>query len=102
MRRLLASLCLLMYCALTQAQVPHVAKVREFDDIVAAAVLMVALYRDCPPYSCLVGGEAHGVDVELAPHLADGLGLRVEVLWVTPGETLDDDLRNFIWRGHYL
>lgn len=102
MRRLLASLCLLMYCALTQAQVPHVAKVREFDDIIASGVLKVALYRDFPPYSFMVDGEAHGVDVELAQQLADGLGLKVEVLWVTPDETLDDDLRNFIWRGHYL
>ena len=24
------------------------------------------------------------------------------MLWVTPDETLDDDLRNFIWKGHYL
>lgn len=38
----------------------------------------------------------------LARKLAEGLDLKLEVLWVTPDETLDDDLRNFIWKGHYL
>lgn len=102
MRRWLAGLCLLAFCALVQAQVPHVAKVREFDDIIASGVLKVALYQDFPPYSYSVEGEARGVDVELARQLASGLGLEMEVMWVVPDETLDDDLRNFIWRGHYL
>lgn len=102
MRRVLASLCLLMYCALAQAQVPHVAKVREFDDIIDSGVLKVALYENFPPYSFMLDGEARGVDVELAQQLASGLELKVEVLWVSPDETLDGDLRNFIWRGHYL
>lgn len=101
-RRLLAVFSLLVYCVLAQAQVPQVAKVREFDDIIESGVLRVAAYENFPPYSYVVDGEARGVDIDLARKLAAGLGLEVELMWVVPDETLDDDLRNFIWRGHYL
>jgi ABC-type amino acid transport substrate-binding protein len=99
MRQLLAGLCMLMCCALVQADV---VKVRAFDDIIDSGVLKVAMYENFPPYSFMVDGEPRGVDVDLAHKLAAGLDLKVEVLWVTPDETLDDDLRNFIWKGHYL
>lgn len=78
------------------------AQVRPFDDIVASGVLRVAVYENFPPYSFQQDGQARGVDVELAQKLADSQGLRLELMWVTPGEKLDDDLRNFIWKGHYL
>lgn len=99
MRQLLAGLCLLMVCTWVQADV---VKVRAFDDIIDSGVLKVAMYENFPPYSFMLDGEPRGVDVELANKLAAGLDLKVEVLWVTPDETLDDDLRNFIWKGHYL
>lgn len=99
MHQLLAGLYLLMSCALVQADV---VKVRAFDDIIDSGVLKVAMYENFPPYSYMVDGEARGVDADLARKLAAGLDLKVEVLWVTPDETLDDDLRNFIWKGHYL
>ena len=99
MRQLLAGLCLLMCSSLVQA---GVVKVRAFDDIIDSGVLKVAMYENFPPYSFMVDGEPRGVDVELANTLAAGLDLKVEVLWITPDETLDDDLRNFIWKGHYL
>jgi polar amino acid transport system substrate-binding protein len=94
--RLLLLLCWLLCVPMAQAQV------RPFDDILASGVLKVAVYENFPPYSFQQDGQARGVDVELAARLAEGLGLKLELLWVTPGEKLDDDLRNFIWKGHYL
>lgn len=99
MRQFLTGLCLLFCCVLAQADA---AKVRAFDDIVDSGVLKVAMYENFPPYSFMADAEARGVDVELARKLAAGLDLKLEVLWVTPDETLDGDLRNFIWKGHYL
>lgn len=97
--RWLVALCLSAVCALAQADV---VRVRAYDDIIASGVLKVAMYQDFPPYSFVVDGQPRGVDVDMARELADGLGLKLEVLWVAPDETLDDDLRNFIWKGHYL
>lgn len=95
--RLLALLCgLVLLCAQVQAQV------RSFDDMLDSGVLKVAVYENFPPYSFLQGGEARGVDVDLAQSLAAAQGLKLELLWVTPGEKIDDDLRNVIWKGHYM
>ncbi len=88
--------CLLMLATGAQAQV------RPYDDMLASGVLKVAVYDNFPPYSFRDGDRARGVDVELAQKLAEGQGLRLELLWVSAGEKLDDDLRNFIWKGHYL
>ena len=97
--RLVLALWLTLCGALAQAEI---VKVRAFDDIIESGVLKVAMYENFPPYSYQHDGEPRGVDVELARKLAEGLGLKLQVLWVTPDETLDDDLRNFIWKGHYL
>ncbi len=97
--RLFLALWLTLCCALAQADV---VRVRAFDDIIESGVLKVATYENFPPYSYQQDGQPRGVDFELAQKLAEGLGLKLEVLWVTPDETLDDDLRNFIWKGHYL
>ncbi|WP_439861984.1 substrate-binding periplasmic protein [Pseudomonas sp. MBLB4136] len=78
------------------------APVREYDSIVESGVLRVAVYQDFAPYSFQQDGQARGVDVELARALADGLGLELALIWAPPGEKLDDDLRDYIWRGHYL
>lgn len=99
MGRFLALLC----CALSLAlSLTAQARVRPYDDIVASGVLKVAVYEHFAPYSFEENGKARGVDVDLAQALADSLGLKLELLWIVPGEKLDDDLRNFIWKGHYL
>jgi len=92
--RLLILLCgLLLGLGVAQAQV------RDFDRITESGTLRVALYQNFPPYSYEQDGQPRGVDYELAKLLAEGLGLKLEVMWAPPGEKLDDDLRDYIWRG---
>lgn len=93
LRRLIA-LCSLLLC-LGTAQ----AQVRDFDRITESGTLHVALYQNFPPYSYEQDGQPRGVDYELAKALAEGLGLKLELIWAPPGEKLDDDLRDYIWRG---
>ena len=73
------------------------------EKIRASGVLKVALYKDNAPYS-EVGGTAgmRGVDASLAQALAKQLGLTVSYLPFDAGETMGDDLRNMVWKGHYL
>lgn len=78
------------------------AQVRSYDSIVESGVLKVALYEGFAPYSFRQDGQPRGVDYDIAQALAAGLGLKLEVIWAPPGEKLDDDLRDYIWRGHYL
>ena len=60
--------------------------------------LVVGLYHDMPPFH--VAGK--GIDVELARALARSLGLELSMLPFHADENMNDDLRNMVWRGHYL
>lgn len=88
---------LLALCALAEWAVAQ-----DFDDMMDSGVLRVGVYRDFAPYSFEVDGEPKGVDVALAKVFADDLGLKLDLVWMTPDETLEDDLRNYVWKGHYL
>lgn len=101
MRAITALFCLLCCCLGMVLQLAN-AQVRNYDSIVAAGVIKVAVYQDFPPYSFQVAGQPKGVDVDLATALAKALGVRLELMWAPPGEKLDDDLRDLIWRGSQL
>lgn len=64
----------------------------------ARGSLTVAVYHAMPPFH--VGGA--GIDVQLAEQLADALGLKLSLLPFHAGENMADDLRNMVWKGHYL
>jgi ABC-type amino acid transport substrate-binding protein len=78
--------------ASAQQETPALERIR------ARGRLIVGVYQDLPPFS--VGGE--GIDVDLARALSKALGLELSLLPFTAGENMDDDLRNMVWRGHYL
>ncbi|MFB4253182.1 substrate-binding periplasmic protein [Pseudomonas idahonensis] len=87
---------LLLCCATAQAEV------RNYDTMIASGELKVAVYQDFAPYSFEDQGQPRGVDVELAQALAKALGVSLQLIWAPPGEKLDDDLRDYIWRGSPL
>lgn len=60
--------------------------------------LKVAVYNEFAPFS----DKGAGIDVDLAEALARKLGLTLKLLPFPAGEELGDDLRNMVWKGHYL
>lgn len=60
--------------------------------------LIVGLYHDMPPFHV----QGKGIDVELGQALAKALGVNYSPLPFPAGEDMKDDLRNMVWRGHYL
>jgi len=75
---------------------------RTYDIILDSGYLKVGVYKNFAPYSYQVDGEPRGVDVELGKKIAKELGVEFRVHWITPDESLGDDLRNNVWKGHYL
>jgi len=75
---------------------------RSYDDVIASGVIYIGAYRDFPPYSYMEGEKAVGVDIEIGRRVAAAFGLEMKVHWITPDENLEDDLRNNVWKGHYL
>jgi len=61
--------------------------------------LRIAVYNDFPPYA-MAGGQ--GIDADIARAIAAKLGLTAEVVGYTADEDMNDDLRNMVWKGHYL
>jgi len=70
----------------------------QMDAIHKRGRLKVAVYNDFPPYS----NAGKGIDVDLGRALAARLGLQAEIIGFMAGEDMGDDLRNMVWKGHYL
>jgi ABC-type amino acid transport substrate-binding protein len=60
--------------------------------------LSVAVYEEMPPFNV----KGQGLDVALAQALAERLGLKLRLLPFPADDKMDDDLRNMVWKGHYL
>jgi ABC-type amino acid transport substrate-binding protein len=67
-------------------------------DVKQSGRLRVAVYVDYAPFS----DDGQGLDVDVAKALAERLGVAPEIMSFKEGDSVDDDLRNVIWRGHYL
>jgi ABC-type amino acid transport substrate-binding protein len=90
-RRALLAGASLALCAAAPARADwH--KIRE------GGVLKVAVYQEFAPFS----DHGSGIDVDLAKALAAKLNLKLSLLPFPAGEELGDDLRNMVWKGHYL
>ena len=79
-----------------QTELTDLARIR------ASGVLKVAFYKDNAPFSDGPTDNMQGLDIDLAGALARQLQLTLALLPFDAGERMDDDLRNMVWRGHYL
>ena len=75
---------------------------RPLDEVIDDKTLVVGLYRDFPPYSFVENEQPKGIDVEIAQEVAKALGVAPSWHWMGSDETLEDDLRSAIWRGHLI
>jgi polar amino acid transport system substrate-binding protein len=94
--RLRASALLL---ALAAWAVASAACAYTLEEIRARGMLRVAVYEDFPPFD----RAGHGIDVDVAQALAKALGVRLSLMpFPASDESVEDDLRNMVWKGHYL
>ena len=89
-RLVLSALCLALF-----ASSPARA---DWQKIQQSGHLKVAVYNEFLPFS----DKGAGIDVDLAAALAAKLGLKLSLLPFPAGESVDDDLRNMVWKGHYM
>jgi polar amino acid transport system substrate-binding protein len=79
-----------------QTELSDLARIR------ASGSLKVAVYKDNAPFSDGPANNVQGLDVSIAAALARQLQLKLSLLPFDAGENMNDDLRNMVWRGHYL
>jgi len=70
----------------------------QLDAIRQRGRLRIAVYEHFPPYF----DAGKGIDADLGKALAGKLGLTPEIIGFKAGEEMSDDLRNMVWKGHYL
>lgn len=80
----------------SQTELTDLARIR------ATGMLKVAVYKDNAPFSDGPANDVKGLDVSIATALARQLNLKLALLPFDAGENMNDDLRNMVWRGHYL
>lgn len=69
----------------------------------ARGAIEIAVYADFPPYSSgTTPAQARGIDVDLAAAIAEKLGVKLKLRLIAAGESVSDDLKNHVWKGHYL
>jgi len=90
-RRQLVAAALALACAGT-------ASAYDLDEIRKRGVVRVAVYKQFAPFY----DKGEGVDVDIAQALAAALHVKAALLPFDADESIDDDLRNMVWRGHYL
>jgi polar amino acid transport system substrate-binding protein len=95
--KVIISACLIAYTVLAGT-----ASAASLERIKEKGVLHVAVYKEFPPYSYVEGGKQLGIDVDLAKELASRMSLSSAIRMVGADENVGDDLRNNIWKGHYL
>lgn len=72
---------------------------QDLDTIQERGFITFAAYADFPPWSWLDQGRPRGVDIEIGRLIAADLGVQARFDLVAPGEELQADLRNWIWKG---
>ena len=70
----------------------------DLEKIRATGTISFAVYEDYAPWS----GKQDGIDNDIAKAIANKLGLKSSLIVFPAGENVDDDLRNLVWKGHYL
>jgi ABC-type amino acid transport substrate-binding protein len=70
----------------------------DWNKLQQTGAVKVAVYNEFAPFS----DHGAGIDIDLAEALAKKLKLRLTLLPFPAGENLGDDLRNMVWKGHYL
>ena len=71
----------------------------DLDTIQDRGFITFAAYEDFPPWSYKQNGTPTGVDVEIGRLIAASLGVEARFNLVSASEKLEDDLRNWIWKG---
>ncbi len=74
------------------------ARAYDLDEVRKRGQLRFAVYKEFAPFS----DDGKGIDIDLAEALAAALQVKAAYLPFDADENVDDDLRNMVWRGHYL
>ena len=88
----------LRWIAASCAAAPLMSAATPLARVLERGLLKVGVYHDMPPFHV----DGKGIDVDLAQALATSLGVKLALLPFHADDSMNDDLRSIVWKGHYL
>ncbi len=89
----------IMICTLNTS----LATAADLDKIIEKGFIEFAVYDNFPPFSYKGDdGRVKGIDIDIGKAIAKELGLQAGFRLFLADESVGDDLRNVVWKGHYL
>lgn len=83
--------------------VAHTASAGDLARVMEKGQLVVAVYEAFPPFSYQDdAGRAQGIDADVGRELAKRMGVEAVIRLQPADESVEDDLRNAVWKGHYI
>lgn len=75
----------------------------ELDKILEKDFIEFAVYESFPPWSYKdENGRIKGISIDIAKAIGNELGVQTGFKMMLADESMEDDLRNMVWKGHYL
>lgn len=75
---------------------------RDLAEIQNKGLIEFAAYEKFSPFSYLSdSGNPTGIDIDIGKAIAEKLGVKAKFRLVVADETVEDDLRVYIWKGHF-
>lgn len=75
----------------------------DLEKIIEKGFIEFAVYEKFPPFSYKdEDGRVKGIDIDIGKAVANKLGVQAVFRLFLADESVDDDLRNMVWKGHYL
>jgi len=72
------------------------------EEVLEKKYIQFAFYENFPPFSYEdESGKIVGIDVDIAQLVADKLEVKLGKRLLAADESVDDDLRNGVWKGHF-
>ena len=80
-----------------------IASAADLEKIIEKGFIEFAVYENFPPFSYKGDdGRVKGIDVDIGKAIAEKLGVQAGFRLFLADESVNDDLRNMVWKGHYL
>lgn len=75
----------------------------DLEKIIEKGFIEFAVYENFPPFSYKGDdGRVKGIDIDIGKAIAEKLGVQAGFRLFLSDESVNDDLRNMVWKGHYL
>ena len=81
---------------------PQAPVARPLDDVVESGYLRIAVYREFEPFAFGQEADLKGIDVDIGKQMAASLKVEPRFMYLMADESVDDDLRNAVWKGALL